>query len=87
MNNQFITTTELREQSSKVVSSLLSGENFTLIYRSKIIGVIKPAVFKAKVIDNIGEFKRTLSSLKPKKLIPYSKREKIYREYLKKRHG
>lgn len=87
MTNQFITTTQLREQSSKVVSRLNAGESLILIYRSKIIGSINPVTSKSTTIDDLGEFKKALLALKPKKIIPYSKRKKIYKERLKKRYG
>lgn len=87
MNTQFITTTQLREQSSKVVSRLFLGEDITLVHRSKIIGVIKPLTFSSKSIENLNDFQSTLSALKPKTVIPYEKRKKIYTRYLKKRYG
>lgn len=87
MNTQFITTTELREQSSKVVSRLLAGEDTMLIHRSKMIGKITPIDSSYKVIEDIEAFKKALESAKPKKIIPRSQREKIYRDYLNKKYG
>ncbi|MCJ7740181.1 hypothetical protein MUP32_02565 [Candidatus Microgenomates bacterium] len=87
MNNQFITTTELREQSSKLVASLMAGENLSLVYRSKIIGLIRPMTAKSKVIENLTEFRKAVLSLQPAKPISYDKRRQLYRDYLKKRHG
>ena len=87
MNNQYISTTELREQSSKVVAKLRLGEDMVLVHRSRIIGVIKPISSKTKSIDNLSEFKKVVSNYKPSHIIPYRKRKEIYRNYLKKRYG
>lgn len=87
MSTHFITTTELREQSSKVVASLLAGENITLIHRSKMIGKITPIDSTHRVITDVKEFKKALDAAKPKKLIPRNQREKIYRDNLKKKYA
>ena len=87
MNTHFITTTQLREHSSKVVARLISGEDVTLVHRSKIIGVIKPLLSFSKPIENLEEFKKALIAVKPKKLITFQNRNKIYREHFKKRYG
>ena len=39
---QYITTTELRTKSSKVVTTLKEGSRLRLIHRSKVIGDIVP---------------------------------------------
>lgn len=87
MNSQYISTTELREQSSKVVSKLRRGEDMMLIHRSKIIGVIKPLLSQTESIDDLSEFKKVLSVLKPIKVIPYHNRREKYRKYLQRRYG
>lgn len=87
MSINYVTTTELREQSSRIVAKLISGEDITLIHRSKMIGVIKPLIPNTKGMDNIKEFKKALLALKPKTVILGEKREKIYSDYLKKRYG
>lgn len=87
MNNQYISTTELREESSKVVKRLMEGMDMTLVHRSKIIGIIKPVSQTAKSVDDLSEFKKILSDIKPAKVIPARKRQIIYRKYLRTRHG
>lgn len=48
-----ITTTELRTKTSKLVESLLRGEEVDLIHRSKIVATIKPKEMqKTKRIDS-----------------------------------
>lgn len=42
MYMDYITTTDLRTKSSQLVKKLKSGESFSLIHRSKIIGKIMP---------------------------------------------
>lgn len=87
MNTHFITTTQLREHTSKVVSRLISGEDVTLVHRSKIIGTIKPLASFSKPIENLEEFKKVLIAVKPKQLNSFQNRKKIYHEHLKKRYG
>lgn len=82
---QYITTTELRTKSSKVVKTLKEGGNLRLIYRSKVIGEILPT-YEPKPF-NAAAFDKFLNSLKPKKLVPKRDREKIYRKHLEKKYG
>ncbi len=85
MNTQFITTTQLREQSSKVVSRLMAGEDVTLIHRSQIIGVIKPMQYIQKPF-NVIEFKKLIKSLNIPRTTS-TQREKIYRVHLEEKYG
>lgn len=85
---QTITTTELRTKTSKLVKSLIKGEEARLIHRSRIIGRIlpyyqeKPALTK----ESIKEFKKIINSLNLPKL-SYKEREKRYREHLERKYG
>ena len=87
MNTNFITTTQLREQSTRVVQTLVSGQDLTLIHRSKMIGVIKPVPKPEKIITDLVKFQKTLEALKPKKIISRYKRDVLYRKYLKEKYG
>lgn len=84
-NMQFITTTELRTKSSKVVKTLKSGGNFRLIHRSKVIGEIIP-VSEPKPFDP-DAFEKFLDGLKPKKPVARKDRNKIYRKHLENKYG
>lgn len=42
MYMNLLTTTELRTKTSELVNLLLSGNEVTIVHRSKIIGTIKP---------------------------------------------
>lgn len=87
MNSQFITTTELREQSSKLIKSLINGKTVNLIYRSKVIARINPLSFSEKTIEDPKILENFLNSLGSKKIIPPKKRKQIYRKYLKQKYG
>ena len=87
MDGEYITTTELREQSSKLVASLLLGEDVKLVHRSKIIGVIKPVKAKASPLKNLEQFGRELAAVRPASLVSRKDREKLYRKYMEKKHG
>lgn len=86
MSDQYISTTELREQSSKVISRLKAGEDVTLIHRSRIVGVIKPIIVQPRPFHLL-KFKKSLAELKQKRIIPRSQRDRVYREHLLEKHG
>ncbi len=87
MNNQYISTTQLREQSSKVVSKLKLGEEMLLVHRSNIIGIIKPLTKIVKKITDLAKFERVLEASRPKRLIPRHMRDAVYRMNLQKKYG
>ncbi len=87
MNDQFITTTELREQSSKLIKALFSGKGVNLIYRSRVIAQINPVSFSEKIIDNPVELENLFFALKSKKIIPKEKRKEMYKKHLKQKYG
>lgn len=82
---QYITTTELRTKSSKVVRTLKSGGNLRLIHRSKVIGDITPS-YEPKPF-NPQAFEKFLAKLKPKKLVSRKERDRIYRKHLEDKYG
>lgn len=82
----YITTTNLRTESSKLIEDLKKGRSVSLIHRSKIVGVIKPASLTAGSID-AAELRKFLTGVKPKKLVPQQQREKAYRRNLLEKYG
>ncbi|MBI2011631.1 hypothetical protein HYS91_02575 [Candidatus Daviesbacteria bacterium] len=84
---QNITTTQLRTKSKELVKTLKEGGTFRLIHRSSVIGEITPLRHQPKPITDIEAFKRALDAIRPKKLIPKSQREKVYRKHLEEKHG
>lgn len=80
----YITTTDLRTKSSELITSLLEGIEISLIHRSRIVGVIKPArqpkKFDAKA------FKEAIKNLNLPKTT-YAMRERIYRKHLMEKYG
>lgn len=81
---QYITTTELRTRSSKLIETLKSGQGVTLIHRSRVIGKVEPA-YEPKPFD-AEKFERLIKSLNLPKTT-YAQREKIYRSHLMKKYG
>lgn len=59
---QYITTTELRIKTSKLIEELKSGGSVTLIHRSKIVGQFKPAQPDPKPFDPEA-FEKAISGL------------------------
>ena len=84
---EYITTTQLRTNSSQLVKSLKRGGTVSLIHRSKVIGAIKPAQASFVTITDIADFRKALHAAKLRKLIPKSQREKIYRKRLEEKYG
>ncbi len=82
---QYITTTELRTQTSKLVKALERGESISLIHRSKVVGAIKPARLEGKPFDP-EKFREIINSLKLPKTT-YAQRDKIYRKHLMEKYG
>jgi len=82
----YITVTELRTKSSKLIKSLLKGEDFSLIYRSKVVGRIKPIQNEEKLIvsDKIVPY---LAKISPKKHKKPESRAKIYKQHLNEKYG
>ena len=80
----YITTTDLRTKSSRLINSLLSGMETSLIHRSKIVGVIKPSSTSKKF--DVEAFKNAIKDLHLPKTTP-DEREKIYRMHLMKKYG
>lgn len=81
---QYITTTELRTKSKKLVEVLREGHSVDLIHRSRVVGEIKPKnepkSFDAKA------FKKIVEGLNLPKTT-YAERERIYRKHLMKKYG
>lgn len=84
---QYITTTELRTKSSKIVKTLKEGGNLRLIYRSKVIGEILPKQEpKPLTKEDIARLKKLAVELNLPKL-SYKEREKRYRQHLMEKYG
>ena len=85
---QIVTMTELARKTGKVIKALDEGKELTLLYRSKVIGTIKPER-KPKVMTEkkFKELEKALSALKPRKLIPRNKRDEVYRKRLEEKYG
>ena len=83
----YITTTQLRTKSSTLVNSLKKGESVSLIHRSNIIGVIEPLKNPAVHTATAEKLRAFLKAVTPKKVIPKSKRESVYRKHLAEKYG
>lgn len=83
----YITTTELRTKSTKLVESLKKGEKVSLMHRSKVVGIIAPAVepkpFTEDVIKKLKKLAQELNLPKTS----YKERERIYRKHLTQKYG
>ncbi len=82
---EYITTTQLRTKSSKLVKALQKGSSVFLMHRSKIIGTIQPNSYEGKPF-NVEAFKKAIKDLNLPKTT-YAQREKIYRSELMKKYG
>lgn len=82
---QYITTTELRTKSKKLVEILREGRSVDLIHRSKVVGEIKPKKYNPKPFD-ADKFLKFVEKLNLPKTT-YAEREKRYRAHLMKKYG
>ena len=83
----YITTTNLRTQSSELIDTLKKGGVVSLIHRSKVVGVIKPKKTpKALTKKDIDQLKKLADDLSLPK-ISYEERKKIYTKHLVDRYG
>lgn len=83
----YITTTQLRTKSSKLVQTLKEGGTVKLVHRSHIIGEIKPQKeIKIMTREAINKLKKLAKQLNLPKL-SYRQREKIYRKHLEEKYG
>lgn len=84
---QYITTTELRTKSNKVVKTLKEGGKLSLIYRSRVIGEILPYQEPQPLTrKDIEEIKISAQKLDLPKL-SYKERAKRYRTHIMKQYG
>ncbi|MEK7186349.1 MAG: hypothetical protein AAB675_03215 [Patescibacteria group bacterium] len=84
----YISTTDLRTQSSQLVNSLKQGKKLSLVHRSRIIGEISPVKSNVKSFDvkKFLELKK-LAKVQNAPKISYKERERIYRKHLMEKYG
>lgn len=81
----YITTTKLRTKSSELIDTLKKGGKVTLIHRSKVVGIIKPAVPEGKPFD--AEKLKKLSERLNLPKMSYEERAKRYSVHIEKKYG
>jgi antitoxin (DNA-binding transcriptional repressor) of toxin-antitoxin stability system len=82
----YITTTQLRTQSSDLIANLMAGKSIQLIHRSKIVATISPTINKQPKKFNAERFGKLLDELNLPKTT-HAQREKIYRKHLMDKYG
>ncbi|MDO8576759.1 MAG: hypothetical protein Q7R82_00270 [Candidatus Daviesbacteria bacterium] len=82
---QYITTTELRTKSKKLVEILREGRSVDLVHRSKVVGEIKPKIYDPKPFDP-DKFAKIVKKLNFPKLTPRQIKTR-YRAAMMKKHG
>lgn len=82
----YISTTNLRTQSSQLVDLLKQGNIISLVHRSKIIGEISPVSPNTKSFD-IKIFRDFVKITNSGKNLSYQERDKLYRKQLKEKYG
>lgn len=82
---QYITTTELRTKSKKLVEMLREGRSIDLVHRSKVVGEIKPKIYDPKPFDP-DKFSKIVKKLNFPRLT-LRQIETRYRAAMMKKHG
>lgn len=84
---QYITTTQLRTQSSRVVKILKEGDRVRLVHRSRLVGEIQPLQDpKPLTKEGIEQIKKLAKKLNLPKL-SYRERERRYRKHIMEKYG
>lgn len=82
----YITTTQLRTNSSDLVELLMTGQSVELIHRSKVIGQIKPNTDEDPKVFSAKRIAKIVADMNLPKL-SYKEREKRYRNHLMQKYG
>mgnify|MGYP001615012249 CR=1 FL=1 len=82
----YITTTNLRTQSSQLIAHLKKGDAVSLIHRSKIVGVIQPIQDDLAKPFNDEQFDRLVRGFNLPKSTP-AQRQQRYTSHLLKKYG
>jgi len=78
---KYITASELRTKSKNLVDSLKRGDSTNLVYKSRILAIVKPMREEIpKVIDR--NFLGLLSKLSLNTITTKKEREQIYKKHL-----
>lgn len=80
-----MTTTNLRTNTSRLVSLLGKNDKISLIHRSKIVGIIQPVLFSAKPFDVL-DLTRCLQDLKLGST-SYKQRKMAFQAHLSNKYG
>jgi len=82
----YITTTNLRTQSSQLIAHLKKGDTISLIHRSKIVGVIQPIQDDLIKPFNDEKFDRLVRGFHLPKTT-HAQRQQRYKSHLLKKYG
>ncbi len=82
----YITTTQLRTQTTNLLSALHDGETVDLIHRSQVVGEIRQKRVIKNKLFNSKRMSKIVEELNLPKLTE-AQREKNYREAMMKKHG
>lgn len=84
---QYITTTELRTKSKKLVEVLREGRSVDLVHRSRVVGRVQPIQEpKPLTKEGIEKIKKLAKKLNLPKL-SYRERERRYRKHIMEKYG
>jgi len=81
----YISTTDLRSKTARLVDTLRKGGEVVLVHRSKVIGRIKPTD-KESITFDFASFQKLAGRLKLPTLT-YKQIKSRYSAYLKKKYG
>lgn len=82
----YITTTDLRTESSKLVGALQLGKKVSLIHRSQIVGEIIPVQKKTHTFD-LKKFREYIKESSSGDSLSDKQRELLYKRHLKQKYG
>lgn len=82
----YITTTQLRTQSSDLIANIMAGRSVQLIHRSRVVATISPVIDKSPKLFNAERFGKLVDKFNLPKTT-YAQRDKKYRKHLMDKYG
>lgn len=83
----YITTTDLRTKSSKLIDTLKKGKSVKLIHRSRVVAKIEPMQQYDPPLFDSEKFKKTLAKMPDFPVLSLKERERRYRKHLEEKYG
>ena len=83
---EYMSTSDLRRKTSKLRDALKKGNDVHIMYRSKVIGILKP-YFDKEVTATLEKLNNFIQNFPVKNPKSYKERKKEYLKHLEQKYG